>query len=356
MEFIVLVFSLNENSLSGHDTYAAVGFAAFGRSSIFIVSSALAILWVGLTIAYFIIFADAATPLVRDLLGSDSERVLRTFVLIFLSWIIWYFWIKRELHELRIVSLGSTICAILFCITLLTIYIRNFDETKILSDYTHPSSFHKYFMTCPNVFLAYWFQQSFFTVYKSLEVQTDSNGWKILLRWFLFSTVVYLIVSLLSISLFGDSLKSDVLHNLADSHFKLRYACEIIFLTLTAFHAPIIFFVGKEACLILYCEAIGHLSTNHHHTIANLSDKVYYSITIPCYLFVCITAILVLDLGYLFAICGSFSATLIAFILPALFYLKLEAGKATTIERVSAYILLAFGCTVTFTACYSNLT
>lgn len=159
------------------------------------------------------------------------------------------------MHELRIISLTSSVCAVLFSIILFVIWLDSDDNTHALSEYMYPTDpISGYFQTAPTIFLAYCFQQSFFTVFKSLRDQTSSNGWKITYRSYIVAVSIYFVVTLLSISLFGDNIKSDLMHNVAKNNSSLRYFCLVLFLIIAAMHTPIIFFVGKESLLVIYCE------------------------------------------------------------------------------------------------------
>lgn len=62
--------------LCGGESYAAIGYACYGKASIYIVNIAIAIVTLGMPVSYFIIFADAAEPLIRDLLQFDHLRKL----------------------------------------------------------------------------------------------------------------------------------------------------------------------------------------------------------------------------------------------------------------------------------------
>lgn len=249
----------------------------------------------------------------------------------------------------------------MFSFVLTSIYIEKYQvHERSMTQFLYPDlPLSSYFQTAPNIFLAYCFQQSFFTVYKSLKEQNDVNAWKITYRSFAVSATIYFIVTLLSIALFGEELKSDVMHNIARSKYVLKYFCSILFLVIAAMHTPIIFFVGKEKFLTFYTELrYRSLSTNpeHHSMISStLAAKEYYPITILLYVGVVVAAILIEDLGFVFALCGSFSATTIAFILPPIFYLKLKGSELKFTEKILPMLLLTFGVIFTVIGCYSNL-
>ena len=128
------------------------------------------------------------------------------------------------------------------------------DTDKHLSDFLYPSQpISKYFKTAPNILLAYCFQPSFFSVYKSLLNQNDKNAWAITNHSFGLSSCIYIIVALLSLMLYGEYLKSDLLLNITEKEDNnLKYICSVLFVIIAALHTPVIFFVGKESLLMIY--------------------------------------------------------------------------------------------------------
>lgn len=96
-------------NMANKANYSAIGFVCYGRASIFAVSGAIAFLCLGMPISYIIIYADSATPLAEEFFSSYLDVNYRTILIIVLAILLSPFCIKREMHELRIVSLTSTI-------------------------------------------------------------------------------------------------------------------------------------------------------------------------------------------------------------------------------------------------------
>lgn len=70
----------------------------------------------------------------------------------------------------------------------------------------------------------------------------------------IFATVVYTIVTLFSILLFGSDIQGDILKNFGESDHQFKYILLSIYLVLSSLHIPMVFFVGKEAILQIYAE------------------------------------------------------------------------------------------------------
>jgi amino acid permease len=88
---------------------------------------------------------------------------------------------------------------------------------------------------------------------------------------------------------------------------------------------------------------------------STLDSKEYYPITSLLYIGVILASLYIVDLGQIFAILGSLWATLIAFIMPPVFFLKLQDGNALIRTNVFAFLVLMFGVTFLVVGLYSNI-
>ena len=71
--------------------------------------------------------------------------------------------------------------------------------------------------------------------------------------------VVYTYVGIICVYIFRVKIKDEdtILKNIAaDASKELSIICQVTFMILAAFHAPIVFFVGKESTLIIVDEII----------------------------------------------------------------------------------------------------
>ena len=66
-------------------------------------------------------------------------------------------------------------------------------------------------------------------------------------------------------------------------------------------------------------------TVNRIAVVAGLSDKEYFIITVLTYLIIVALGILIEDISYVYGLIGSISCVLIAYILPAAFFLSLSS-------------------------------
>jgi hypothetical protein len=91
----------------------------------------------------------------------------------------------------------------------------------------------------------------------------------------LFTFVVYMSVSFLSIYMYGSNINSDVLTNVSDSDSVISYILRIIFLVIAAMHVPFVFFVGKDALLIMVDEFMrGSISKSRETGVETLEISI----------------------------------------------------------------------------------
>jgi len=75
--------------------------------------------------------------------------------------------------------------------------------------------------------------------------------------------LVYLVTPLLAFGLYGSNVESNLLINIGEEKDALAIILEIMFLFIAITHIPIIFFIGKEAVLIMFDEATRQSYSKH---------------------------------------------------------------------------------------------
>ena len=100
-----------------------IGYMTYRRASIFFISFILAIQTLGITMVYFILFADTLASFIQDIFsipdsatGFEGFIIKRVFWIIILSLCILPICLKKELHEIYIVSIGLFVAVIVFSV------------------------------------------------------------------------------------------------------------------------------------------------------------------------------------------------------------------------------------------------
>lgn len=108
----------------------------------------------------------------------------------------------------------------------------------------------------PTILVAYAFQTAFFPVYESLKEKNDKSGIIVAMSASLFCFFIYVVIALVALYMYGSEVKGNILEDVDLVGGALSTVLQVIFLLISAMHIPIVFFVGKEAVLIIVDEAM----------------------------------------------------------------------------------------------------
>jgi amino acid permease len=123
------------------------------------------------------------------------------------------------------------------------------------SKYYKPCGFKNAMKGFSMVVVGMGFHFNYFPVYNNLHEQTFENASSASFKALLMSSTIYLTVGLLGIFSFGKNLQESVLYNVGtETGHKESYLCLILYALVLACHLPFIFFVGKEALLLIIDE------------------------------------------------------------------------------------------------------
>lgn len=110
---------IRAKNITGLASYSELGFACFGRASIFVINALVALATAGMPIAYFMIFGHICGPLLEEIFGSDSSFWTSSqFSQIILGILLFYFCIQKQIAEVKIAGVILFTGIIGFCIIL----------------------------------------------------------------------------------------------------------------------------------------------------------------------------------------------------------------------------------------------
>ena len=94
---------MNKKLLLCNSSYTEIGFKGFGRASIFLINFAVVVVYIGMPISYFLIYADSATMLLAHTGLSKDFFICRREVLIaILAVHLLYFVLKKQIAEIKV--------------------------------------------------------------------------------------------------------------------------------------------------------------------------------------------------------------------------------------------------------------
>lgn len=231
----------------------------------------LFLMTLGLDIIYYIVISKTVKSLVRDLFAPDAESFLvgKTFYVIlltlFLSATVFY---KRELHELKWVSLllfSSFIIFVLIVIIMsMTGFTRSVNPIDPEDDDEIPTLKNQVIGVYAMV-TAMGFSQMIFPLYKTIKYKTKSYMTKATIIAFVLCSIIYSSFAIACVKIFGDTIsdgKFNVMNNInamykndkTEAMFVVTLVLRTIFTCLLVFHVPFIFFISKESMLTIFDE------------------------------------------------------------------------------------------------------
>lgn len=122
------------------------------------------------------------------------------------------------------------------------------------ADHLDTSLTWRFFSSLPTIITINTFQSSFFTAFAALKNKTKWNGQAADGSGRIVAFLTYTICPLIAFVLYGENIKSNLLLNIAKDKGVIPVILMFLFMIISALTIPIVFFVGKEAVLIMFDE------------------------------------------------------------------------------------------------------
>jgi len=336
--------------------YEELVFTCFGKAGYNAVCFFMISFAFGALCAYLVIVGDTVTKVMEQWGGAGTLLANREFVIISSAVCVMLpLSLLRDMSALSKTSAVSIAADVLIILIILYKSIAGFEPMveevdAACADVAHhePEAkwafSHSAFMEAFGAMsFAYVCHHSSFLVYTSLENPTPERWLTVTHISIGFAIVASLTLSISGYASFGTETKANILSNYAieDTGINIARLC----LALTMFFTfPMEFFVVRHATFAIATP--GKPVSAFMHIFVSL---IWFS-------FILMVGVAVTNLGLILELTGGFSATFLAFILPAACYLRLEPGKifrAETLkhmEKMKAIGLFIFGVVAMFTS------
>jgi amino acid permease len=172
--------------------------------------------------------------------------------------------VKKELAELEWLSILLGVSILIFVVLSLVclFFIPDFPKaTNPFDAAIWPEGKWSTISSLCTIMVAYAYQQNVFPVYDALKDQSIAGYKAASTLGLLFSIVVYFLVAMIGVALFGSALSSSVLFNFGEvsnsngNPFWESTIIQISFMIVLLCHIPFIFYGGKEGLCIIVDEA-----------------------------------------------------------------------------------------------------
>jgi len=241
--------------MTGLASLSDLGNYCYGRISIFFINTLIALAQLGFPIIFFIVFGDVSGSLIERAHGSSSFWSTRWFTQSLLAIIMLYLILKKEIHQLKYAGLVVLTCIVVFLFLLFIHYLVSDPNPVAKIDLKETTLNIQFIAAFPTLISSYSINPAFFTAFASLKNKTNTNGILAGTLTLIIIFCVYVSSPLLAYALYGAAIKPNLLKNVSLEHDILPTILQFIFMIVAILHIPIIFFIGKEAVLIIFDEA-----------------------------------------------------------------------------------------------------
>ena len=166
-----------------------------------------------------------------------------------------YLILKKEIHQLKYAGFALLILISIFIVLFFIHYLTSNPHPSPKADLAYTKVGVKFFAFIPTLATSYSIHPSFFTAFLALKYKTTKNGTKAVTLSIGALFIVYILTPLISFGLYGVSIKSNMLKNVAEDKGVIPVILLFLYLMIAVIHIPIIFFIGKEGVLIFFDEA-----------------------------------------------------------------------------------------------------
>ena len=194
-----------------------------------------------------------------------------------------YLVLKKDISSLRYVGLVWFILIISFICLYFIHYASSNPSDNPKADLAESHPTLRFWASIPTILTSYAIHTSYYVGFNSLKEKTTKNGLKAGIISLLIMFFTYQASSLISYGLYGENIKSNMLIGLLSSGGIIPIILLIIFLLIAVMHIPIIFYIGKEAILIMFDELTRRSYSKKNAVIKPIeaSPKVQIEIGLP---------------------------------------------------------------------------
>ncbi|CAD6233339.1 GSCOCG00007144001-RA-CDS [Cotesia congregata] len=349
-----LILMVRSGHLCGEMSYQGLMRASFGRPGFYILTALQFIYPFIAMISYNIVVGDTVTKVIIRVTGIAESNIFaqREVVILLATLLITIpLCLYRNVARLAKISFLSLVCV---AFILLAIFIRMGTMSSLVPDRTDSWEFANLRGILPSIGImafAFMCHHNTFLIYESIERATQQK-WDVVTHWSLFTS--FIIASAFGIAgyvTFTSYVQGDLMENYCWND-DLMNLSRVMFSGTILLTFPIECFVTREVTkyflfIVILTAIKGTTETENHDVYIAGSDRRYLIITMGIVTLAYLISMSEDCLGVVLELNGILAAVPLAYILPALCYLRLEEGPLLSSKKIPAIGLLIAG---TFTA------
>lgn len=246
--------------LTGCKSLSEIGFYCLGKLSVYVINVVIFLKSAGMPIIYFILTGTCCSQIAEKIPGVPHVLTERWPYVLITAVILLYFILKKDITDLKPLAFFLFLGVLAF-IVLLAIHMI-FEQDKTWNHDTHPHSEYfipfnekhnklKLIYMYTTILVGVAHQTVLFPVMNNMKDNTKANVMKASAISMGTASIIYTGCVLISIYAFGHGLKSDILKNVGNNTGWETIVLGALFAIVGSLHIPLIFYVAKDAFLIV---------------------------------------------------------------------------------------------------------
>ncbi|XP_015604792.1 putative sodium-coupled neutral amino acid transporter 11 isoform X2 [Cephus cinctus] len=337
-----LILMVRSGHLCGEMSYQGLMRASFGRAGFYILTALQFMYPFIAMVSYNVVVGDTVTKVLIRVTGiSETNIFVKRQVVILLATICITvpLCLYRNIARLAKISFLSLVCV---GFILLAIFIRMGTMSSIVPSHEDSWRFANFPGIIPSVGImafAFMCHHNTFLIYGSIERVTQQK-WDTVTHWSLFTSfIVAAAFGITGYATFTAYVQGDLMENYCWDDDLMNFS-RVMFSGTILLTFPIECFVSRE---VIMTAIKGTDEVEDHDAYIAGSDRKYLIITMGIIIVTYLISMSTDCLGIVLELNGILAAVPLAYILPALCYLKLEEGPLLSSKKLPALGLLIAG-------------
>ncbi|XP_048248701.1 putative sodium-coupled neutral amino acid transporter 10 isoform X2 [Haliotis rufescens] len=339
-------------AVSRKRSYEFLAYYTFGAAGKFVIEVGMIGLQIGTLIAQIVVIGDLGPAIVSKVLGVENTPHLRTYLIVFLCLCVGL--PLGLLKDLRSVSNASTICICFY--TVFVFYVLTLSGSNLWTgSWYHKVAFWRpegLFQTLPIFSLSFGCQTQLFLLYDSLPEPTLKSINGVTSSAVNLCAVAYLLVGFFGyIAFYDKDIGGDII-----TLFPATFAADmmkLLFVVSIAVTFPLIIFPCRASLYTLLFPQQKQKSYEDIQEENRMPEIHFKFITVTIVICSMITGILVPNVEFILGMNGATMGTLICYIFPALFFVRVMANKAE--GKHIAQLVMLLGITILLVSTFATL-
>ncbi|KAK7112474.1 putative sodium-coupled neutral amino acid transporter 10 isoform X2 [Littorina saxatilis] len=339
--------------VSHRRSYEFLAYHTYGAPGKFMVEIGMIGMQLGTLVAQIVVIGDLGPPIVSLVLGVENNARTRIYLMVFLCLMVGL--PLGLMKDLRNVSRASTICIAFYSV--FTVYMLWYSSSNLWSaewfshvEFWRPQGL---FQCLPIMSFSFGCQTQLFILYDALPNPSLHTIKGIIHSAVSLCTVAYMLVGFFGyVAFYEADIPGDIITvfppSLASHLIKLGFVMSI------AITFPVIIYPCRASIYTLLFQKKSKLSDDVTSTY--IPEFLFKGITVAIVIGSMITGILIPNVEFILGMNGAITGTLICYIFPALFFLRVMSSKAE--GKTIAQIVLVLGVSImlvsTFTTLYAQ--